>query len=1062
MPFRDLFTKKKSCPFLVNVAGEISEKYNRFMEFLANNRAALGLISELEHLYFGGVPFTMAAVESRYHKLLAATQQLVAALNGLAARKYGALVEAVERIDREVEPIFAPRCLLPAGELVLPLEALGPGMAPMAGAKATNLALIQKFLGAPVPPGFVITARASHLFFQETGLAEPIADSLAGLSLETPERLEKASRAIRDMILKAAVPPPLAAAIQQAYLDLEARTSPNLRLAMRSSAVGEDTEASFAGQYATELNVTRDNLLAAYKTVLASKYAPRAILYRLRYGLEDHDTLMCVAGIMMLHPRASGVLYTMDPARPDSNLLKISSIWGLGEHLVSGEASPDTFWVDKQTLAIVQRFISRKPQRLVNAAAGGSCLEEVPEAEQELPSLDDDTVLSLARYGLKLEEYFKGPQDVEWAVDQRGKLYFLQSRPLGLVQAKAGRTALPREFPGHSVLLAGGKAASPGIAVGRAFLAEKNQNRPLPVDAILVCRTASPDQARFLGQVKGIVTDIGSLTSHLASVAREFQVPALFDTGSATSKLADGDHITLVAGQGTDQGVVYQGIIAELAEAARPRKRIIFHSPVHRRLRAFLDKVALLNLTDPQDPAFSPQGCQTIHDVIRLAHEALMKEMFGLSEAAAGGAVSVRLTTDIPLVLFLIDLGGGLKAGLTTCDVITPDHFECQPMKALWRGFSHPGISWQGGVAVDTRNLMHLMVQGAFTGPGNLPGGESYAILSREYLNLSAKFGYHFANLDAYLSDQPEENRIALQFAGGAGTYYGKSLRLNFLGTILSRLGFKIKVTGDLMDAILTGLDAKSMEDTLDQVGRLLAASRLLDMAITNEADVQKMIEAFFQEDYDFLEKAQEIHLPGFYTPTGNWKMVEVEGRSLLRQDGSQYGSSLTAGLTNFMGKIMGHKYLEFLDNIKAYFYFPLAIAKDSEVSEAILKVRVKPVAGNVDQAGGLAFGIRNVNNYFVLRINALEDNLVVFEFINGRRIQQVEAKKEVKTGEWHCLAAAISGNTLKGYLDDELLLEYTADRPLSGYVGLWSKADSVTDFADFSLETGGTKRDII
>jgi len=1059
MPILDLFTRKRVCQLLVNQQGEITAKYNHFMDFLAENRTAMGLVSELEHLYYEGGPFTLAAVGSRYQELLAAVRALTAALNALSRGKYKKLSRAIDRIDLEIEAIFAARCQLPAGELVLPLEALGPEMVRMAGAKATNLALIQKFLGAPVPPGFVITARATHLFFQETGLAGPVGERLARLSLEAPELLDEASRAIRDLVLEAEVPARLAAEILQAYRRLEAKTHPLVRLAMRSSAVGEDSEASFAGQYETVLNVTADNLLAAYKMVLASKYSPRAIAYRLRYGLEDWDTFMCVAGIMMVEARASGVLYTVDPARPDANRLKVSAIWGLGEHLVSGEAAADEFYVDKQTGTISRRLIGRKAQRLINLEGGGTRLIEVPEGEQDRPCLDDETVLALARYGLRLEEYFQGPQDVEWAVDGQGHLYLLQSRPLGLIQARVEKGAIPQDFPEHPVLLAGGQVVSPGIAGGQVFLAEGEPGRVRPADAILVCRTASPDHARLLGQVKGIITEVGSVTSHLASVAREFGVPALFNVGRATAVLADGAPITLVAGRGEDQGIVYQGLIPELAKAARPARRPSFENPLHRRLRDFLDKVAPLNLTDPRQPAFSPRGCQTIHDVIRFAHEMVMQEMFGLSGEAAGRATSVRLSTDIPLVLHLIDLGGGLQTGLTTCDTITPDHLESLPMKALWRGFCHPGITWKGAVAIDAGNLLTLMARGAMTGPDNLPGGESYAILSREYLNLSAKFGYHFANLDAYLSNEPEQNHIFLRFAGGAGTYYGKSLRLNFLGNILSRLGFQIKLTGDLLDATLSGSDPDAMETTLDQVGRLLAVSRLLDLAITNEAEVARMIESFFQGEYDFLRQAQETRIPEFYTNTGNWKVVEAEGRRLLQQDGSEYGSILTAGLTNFMGKVMGHKYLEFLDNIEAYFYFPLAIAKDSEVSEAVLKVRVKPVAGSVDQAGGLAFGIRNVNNYFVLRINALEDNLVLFEFVNSRRLQRVTVKQEINTGEWRRLAAEISGNTFKGYLDDELRLEYTAERPLSGYAGLWTKADSVTYFADLTIEAGGNQR---
>ncbi len=466
MPILDLFTRKRVCQLLVNQQGEITAKYNQFMDFLSENRTAMGIVSELEHLYYEGGPFTLAAVASRYQELLAAVRALTAALNALSKGKYKKLSRAIDRIDLEIAAIFAPRCLLPAGELVLPLEALGPEMVRMAGAKATNLALIQKFLGAPVPPGFVITARATHLFFQETGLAGPVGERLARLSLEAPELLDEASRAIRDLILKAEVPARLAAEILQAYRGLEAKTHPQVRLAMRSSAVGEDSEASFAGQYETVLNVTADNLLAAYKQVLASKYSPRAIAYRLRYGLEDWDTLMCVAGIMMVEARASGVLYTVDPARPDANRLKVSAIWGLGEHLVSGEAAADEFYVDKQTGTISRRLIGRKAQRLVNLEGGGTRLTEVPEGEQDRPCLDDDTVLALARYGLRLEEYFQGPQDVEWAVDRTGAPLPPAIPPPGAGSGQGGEGGHPAGLPRSPSAAGRGPGGLPGDCRG--------------------------------------------------------------------------------------------------------------------------------------------------------------------------------------------------------------------------------------------------------------------------------------------------------------------------------------------------------------------------------------------------------------------------------------------------------------------------------------------------------------------------------------------------------------------------------------------------------------------
>ncbi len=319
------------------------------------------------------------------------------------------------------------------------------------------------------------------------------------------------------------------------------------------------------------------------------------------------------------------------------------------------------------------------------------------------------------------KQYFKGPQDVEWALDSKNNLYILQSRPLGLMAATtAAVNKSPQVFPDHPILLSEGKTASTGTAAGRVFIAGVGNLSRIPDDAILVTRVASPDYAALMGKIRGIITDVGSVASHLASVAREFGVPAIFDAGRATAILKDGEAITMVA----DATTVYQGIVPELAENAKPMKQFIFESPVHRRMKAVLDKISPLNLTDPKHPSFSPEGCRTIHDIIRFAHENAMKEMFGLSGQDKKDVTAVKLTANFPLSLYCIDLGEGLKQGLTTCDTITPFHIESVPMKAIWSGFAHPGISWSGTVNFGFGNLMTLMASSATAelGAGNARG----------------------------------------------------------------------------------------------------------------------------------------------------------------------------------------------------------------------------------------------------------------------------------------------------------------------------------------------------
>jgi pyruvate,water dikinase len=1047
----DLFSTNKACRLLVNLDGELVEKYRYFKEFLGHNYVALQRLAELEQIYFTGAPFNMREVEERAQDLLTSTRRLAEALVRMGDGRDGSLVGVVDRLAQEIAPLYypPPHCLV--GPLVLPLESLSAASYGEAGGKATNLALMARGAGLPIPPGFVVTAMGFGRFLEEARLLRVIETILASLDPNDQEEVETGSHEIQAMILEAAVPQVLADQVLAAYEALEARTIREVRIAMRSSAVGEDSEASFAGQYVTRLNVTKNEIIPAYKEVVASKYAARAILYRLRYGLDDRETPMCVAGITMVDSQASGVLYTVDPARSESGVLKISAVLGQGEYLVSGETSPDGFFVNRQTLKVVDRRLGSKAKRLVTRPDGGLNLEETPVEERDLPAISDEIIHILAQGGLKLERYFQGPQDIEWAVDQEGRLYFLQSRPLGLIQTKSQQMTTPREIPGHPLLLVGGKTASPGVATGVVWQGDRGDNRTPPENAILVARTASPDYASLIGRIQGLITDVGSITSHLASVAREFGIPALLDAGNATQLLVEGQEITLVA----DAAAVYQGMLAELAESVRPSRKHIFNSPMHGRLKAVLDKLSPLNLTDPQAPDFAPAGCRTLHDVIRFAHERAMREMFGLSEAGPGESVAARLTTNIPFSLYFIDLGGGLTQGLTTCDQVTPENLESVPMKALWRGLSHPGINWTGGIAVSVGDFLTLMARGMSQRPEELPGGDSFAVISQGYANLSAKFGYHYANVDAMVGDNPEANYFSLQFSGGAGTQAGRSLRLNFLGKVLNRLGCRLRITSDLLDASVRGLAAGDLEALLDQVGRLLAASRLLDMAIASEADVTRMVAAFFQGDYDFFRLSQENRLPEFYTPTGVWRRVTKDGRSLILEDGSGYGRGVSSGMASLMGRVVGVKYKEFLDNIGAYFYFPLAIAKESFVTEAVIRVRAQVAAGKIDQVAGLAFAIRDVGNYFVLRINALEDNFALFEYVNGKRFLRVKVTAPITLREWYEISVAVQDYTLKGYLDGELRVEYTADRLLHGFVGFWTRADAVSFFEGLVIRGG-------
>ncbi|MEW6532835.1 MAG: PEP/pyruvate-binding domain-containing protein [Thermodesulfobacteriota bacterium] len=1023
-----------------------TSKYRFFKELLDRNRRALTLMADLEETYYANRPLTSRQIESHYDALHEEVAAIIKCLEGLSGKPCPMLSSVLASIQRSVRDELAPRIRPTTDSFVLPLERIDSDHLRSVGAKAANLAVIKRELGLRVPEGFAISAAAYQDFVTETGLVGVIDSALAEIDPDDLEKLEAAGKLIRALIMEANVPDSIGKELIRAYGELENRTRPGVSVAVRSSAVGEDSETSFAGQYTSVLNVTKDNLLEAYKTVVASKYSASALSYRLLHGLDDRETPMCVLILAMVDARESGVLYTADPISGDVRRMKINAVKGLGEALVGGEASAHvTYLLEKDRFSVVEQDIT---------AEGWSATEVLSGFRDSDKSGEDAILHRLWDCGRSLENHFGHPLDIEWTVDKSEQLYVLQSRPLLLYEEdEASTQQIVLDYPGHEVLIEGGKCVSAGAGMGKVVVLRVGEDlapaKWLEEDVILVTKTASPQHAKVIANVKGIITDVGSITSHLASVAREFGVPALFDTQRATSTLVEDETITLWASQAR----VYRGVVGDLLQSVRQVKRPIFASPTHLKMQAVLENVSPLNLTDPQDSGFSPEGCRTIHDVIRFIHEQAMREMFGYGDVAERVTDAVKMKLSIPLWLYVIDLGGGLRKELAAKDTLDAHSISSIPFAAILRGLYHPGINWKAAVGLSARNLMDLIAGGAGPQTGDVLGSPSYALVSDDYMNLNARFGYHFATVDSLCGEDANQNYVTLQFAGGVGSYYGKSLRIRFLGEVLGRLGFTVQVKGDLIEASLSRLSRKSIEEALDQLGRLLGSSRLMDMGIANPEEIPILTESFFLEDYNFLERKRPDEPPDFYISTGHWKQAEVDGHTACLSDGSQYATWVSSRAAGLMGRFVGSRYQEFLDNIGAYYYFPLAVRKGSQLNEGTISVKVRLLAGHIDQAGGIAFGIRDVGNYFVFRINALESNAILFEFRHSKRFQLATVDLPISSNTWHALRVETSGSRAKCYFNDGLLIDHVADRTLEGYLGLWTKADSVTEFHSFEFE---------
>jgi pyruvate,water dikinase len=364
---------------------------------------------------------------------------------------------------------------------------------------------------------------------------------------------------------------------------------------------------------------------------------------------------------------------------------------------------------------------------------------------------------------------------------------------------------------------------------------------------VLVAKNALPDYVTVMGKVAALVTDTGSVAGHLATIARELGIPALVNTGSATEVLASGRIVTVDAGSRT----VYEGRarVSELFPGPGGRASRLAEGPAARKLAEALELISPLNLVDPKADDFVPEGCRTFHDILRFSHEKSVMEMFSLGK---GGSRRVkgakRLKCDIPIVVYLLDLGGGLDPAVAEKREINGEAIRSLPFRALWRGLGHPGIYWRPDVVhFDWKEFDRL--SGGFVKHDSIQLG-SYAIVSGDYLNFHIHFGYHFVVVDALCTPEPENNYLLLQFAGGGAKVSLRIMRVRFLEEVLSRLGLKTETTGDLIDAQLMRCGPEEMMKTLEKIGILLGCTRVLDMDLKDDSQVRELVERFFRGDY--------------------------------------------------------------------------------------------------------------------------------------------------------------------------------------------------------------------
>ena len=852
--FREIyrkFTGRRSRPSRDDLAAAFRFRYACFKDLLDSNSQLLNIIADLEEKLTGRHVFGMSYVRSQSARAAFHTFRMIKSLDVLSGHKYPVLYRVLDVINSRIKYQLGKRKELQVTELVLPLSGVTKEMVDWVGGKNAHLGEAMQ-IGLPIPAGFAITTRAYVDFLVHNDLVDEINRRKMDIDPANPQTVKLVSDDIQALISTAGMPPALSEAVGAAYARMQAEVSEAaVRVSVRSSAIGEDSELSYAGQYLTILNVPGDELLPAYQQILASLYTPRAMSYRLNKGIRDEDIAMSVVCLQMVDAVASGVMYSHHPFNLRDDNMLISAVWGLGPYAVDGVITPDTYRVAKTgDLGILDMKVSHKAVQLVTNPDAGLHESPVPPQLQDQPCLSPPQIKVLAGYGLRLEEHYQCPQDVEWALDKNGRLMVLQSRPL-VLQAPTGQEL--QNIPavtGYPVLVEGGAAAFPGVGCGPAFLVQRDEDLlNFPDGAVLVARHSSPKFVMVMAKAQAIVTDSGSISGHMASLSREFSLPTLLDTKVATQTIGPGQMVTVDAYTCR----IYQGQVPELLNHQPLRESHLKDTPVYKILERVAESILPLRLVDPRSPDFSPDHCRSLHDLGRLVHEFSYTEMFKISDlVSAREGYALKLDAAIPLDLFLIDLGGGLAEADPEAHRVTPDQVTSVPLQAVLRGMLHEDVRAREPRPVQLSGLISVMREQLLAAPNveERFGDRSYAIISDKYLNFSSRVGYHYSVLDAYCGDTVNKNYITFSFKGGAADDVRRSRRVRAIAIVLMGLDFSVEVKGDRVDARLQKYEAPVIQAKLDLIGRLLIFTRQMDMLMTTEAGVEAVAQNFLQGNY--------------------------------------------------------------------------------------------------------------------------------------------------------------------------------------------------------------------
>ncbi len=822
------------------------ELFDHFQRLIEENNRALELMASLGEKLSGEFIFDSRFIEQTTLSLADSVYKMIYHLDAMTPGKYRKLFSVYTSLRKQIEEELKGNVVIPEGKFVLPYSKIDDELEDAVGGKNAHLGIAKNILSLEIPEGFAITTRGFQVVIRESdrwGKIQHLLSRWEGGEISSHEVSER----IQSIILSSNIPWELKEEVKKEIERIrhtQTLSSP-LYFAVRSSCIGEDSEHSFAGIYKSILGVGEDKIIEGYKEVLASTYSERALEYRRLKGISEWEVAMAVGCQCMIDAKVSGVVYTLDPFHPEKDRLVVAATYGLGEKLVGGRLEGDKFFINRgETPEPSGMEIVRKEKKLIfDPTSRGLVEKEVEKSLRDRPCLKMDEILSVVRASLSLERYFKHPQDVEFAIDNKERLIILQTRPLSIDKKKAQMVcdldAIRERF---KVIFQGkGDVVQEGVAMGEVYVVREDEDlNRVPEGCILVSTFSSPSIARVIKRITGIITDLGSPIGHLATLAREFRIPMLINTKVATATLKNGQKITLNA----TENAIYDGYLRELCYYEFTEEKFE-ETREYRLLKRIYKKISPLNLVDPTSRDFVPENCKSLHDIIRFIHEKAVVELIDPSNyreiKKGNGALRIKLPVPLEMKVIELDRTRGEEE-----KEIEMEEVSSMPLRSFLEGLTNPSAWSNTALPLDMKSLVSSMGK-TFRLENTDPRfvGGNLAVVSKDYANISLRMGYHFCMVDTLASSNVIDNYIYFRFFGGMSDDVRRERRAKLISRLLTEQDFLTELKGDLVIGRLKGIPREETLEKIFVLGLVVAYTRQLDVKMKEEGLMRYYLKEF-------------------------------------------------------------------------------------------------------------------------------------------------------------------------------------------------------------------------